>query len=93
MEARAAIESGCSVDLVFSDVVMSGGMSGVDLLNWLRKRRPMLPVLLTSGYSEEIVQAQERREDDARILQKPYSQADLARAIRDAITAVRARRP
>ena len=50
--ALDAISAGDGVDIVFSDVMMPGGMSGVDLAREIRKRWPGLPVVLTTGYME-----------------------------------------
>ncbi|MGZ8286444.1 MAG: PAS domain S-box protein [Allosphingosinicella sp.] len=56
------------VDILFSDVVMPG-LSGVELARLARERDPSLPVLLASGYSEEIVGAAGA---DFEIVRKPY---------------------
>jgi len=82
--ARAAIEvlqSGAHVDLVFSDVVMPGEMTGFDLREWVAANRPDLPVVLTSGFAEDVVNAREPTEDSGHLLRKPYSRADLVEAI------------
>ena len=67
-------------DLVFSDVVMAGGMSGVDLARWVREHRPGTRILLTSGFAN-VAEAGL----DIKLLRKPYKQADLARAVREAL--------
>jgi CheY-like chemotaxis protein len=69
---------------VFSDIMMPGGMNGVELAREIRRRRSDLPVLLTSGYSEAA-----RRSADAegvRILPKPYRLDELAAALDTVIT-------
>jgi PAS domain S-box-containing protein len=66
-EALERLEAG-SVDILFSDVVMPG-LSGIELARLARKRDPRLPVLLASGYSEEIVGAAGA---DFDIVRKPY---------------------
>jgi PAS domain S-box-containing protein len=62
--------------LVFSDIVMPGGISGIELARKVRSRFPELPVLLTTGYSEHLAETQEFP-----MLQKPYQMDSLAGAI------------
>jgi two-component system, NtrC family, sensor kinase len=78
--ALDALASGSSFDLVFSDVVMPGGMSGVELARVLRGRYPGLPVLLTTGYS---IVAQAAGKEGFAILPKPYRPTALQAQIRD----------
>lgn len=56
LAALNSIDRGGPVDLVFSDVIMAGGMNGADLARELARRRPELPVLLTSGYTAALPQ-------------------------------------
>ena len=72
-------EGPAAFDLVFSDVVMPGGMNGVELADEIRCRWPTLPVVLTSGYSETLV---EGRGSEYDLLRKPYSAEALSRLIR-----------
>ena len=83
--AVAILETGAAVDLVFSDVVMAGGMSGYDVVRWVRDHRPGLKVLLTSGFVTEIAQREGVEFESLKILRKPYSRADLAAALRAAV--------
>ena len=76
-EALARLDEGLPVDVVFSDVVMPG-MSGVELGQEIRRRRPDLPVVLTSGYSH--VLAEEGRHG-FELLQKPYAAEELSRVL------------
>ncbi|MBV9508908.1 MAG: response regulator [Caulobacteraceae bacterium] len=77
--ALGALSNGRSVDLVFSDIMMPGGMNGVDLAREVRRRRRNLPVLLTSGYAEA---AKERAAaEGVRVLPKPYRLDELAAAL------------
>jgi len=79
LEALEAIEAQADdFDLVFSDVVMPG-MTGIELAQELRRRRPQLRVVLTSGYSH--VLAQEGRHG-FELLHKPYSVESLTRILR-----------
>jgi len=72
------------VDLLLSDVVMSGGMSGLQLAKDLRIVRPAIPVLFMSGYSDDIVDAA-GDDVDAPVITKPYDRRRLATAVRTAI--------
>jgi len=77
--ALALVELGIAFDLVFTDMVLPGGMSGQQLADEVGKRRPSLPVLYTSGYGENIMPNGGRIEPGAGILSKPYRKAELAR--------------
>jgi PAS domain S-box-containing protein len=83
--AIALLKAGERVDLIFSDVVMPGGLTGFDLADWVHANRPGLPILLTSGFSETIAQGLSADRSEVRILRKPYSGDDLAAAIRSAL--------
>jgi PAS domain S-box-containing protein len=74
-------------DLVFSDLVMPGGMSGLDVCRRIRELSPGTRLLLTSGYSAELLDGDEVRRLSLRILRKPYRQAELARVVRETIDA------
>jgi CheY-like chemotaxis protein len=72
------------VRLLFSDIVMPGSMSGLDLARRGRERYPALRVVLTTGYAPEL--ADETGESSGMvILRKPYRQAELARLLREAL--------
>ncbi len=82
--ALGALANGRGVDLVFSDVMMPGPMNGVDLAREARRRRPGLPVLLTSGYA-----ASAKRDAEAEriaLLPKPYRLEELDAAITATLT-------
>ncbi|WP_395622650.1 PAS domain S-box protein [Sphingomonas daechungensis] len=76
--AEQALESLGSdeVDLILSDVVMPG-MSGLELARRVRETRPGIPVLLATGYSNEIME----RGSECAVLGKPFGAADLSRAM------------
>jgi CheY-like chemotaxis protein len=84
-QAMEALQAGKKIDLVFSDVVMPGGMSGFDLAQWMRTGAPAVPIVLTSGFAEDVARAGEAASLDLEILRKPYSGTELARALRKAI--------
>jgi signal transduction histidine kinase len=70
------------VHLLFSDVVMPGGMFGPELAREASRLRPELKILLTSGYSEQPVEAHDGLGQEIRILNKPYHRHDLAVMLR-----------
>ncbi|MDF0544173.1 PAS domain S-box protein [Sphingobium sp. H39-3-25] len=70
-----------SFDLVFTDIVMPG-LSGIDLARQLRIRAPELPVLLATGYSDQLLG---EREAHLRVLSKPYGAETLSAAISELI--------
>jgi CheY-like chemotaxis protein len=78
-EAMAVVNSD-QVDVVFSDVRMPGGMDGFGLARWLQQNHPEVPVLLTSGWIGTSVQAEDAPRE-VRLIEKPYSQAQVARRI------------
>lgn len=79
--AMAKVEQGESFDLVLTDVIMPRGMSGFELGRDVRERRPV-PIVYMSGNHEP---AGEPFHDDAVLLRKPVRQAELGRALRDAL--------
>jgi CheY-like chemotaxis protein len=71
-------------DLVLSDVVMPDGISGAELAREVKLRWPGTRVLLTSGYAAETMQGRMALPEGVDLLGKPYSNADLVRAINKA---------
>jgi two-component system, NtrC family, sensor kinase len=87
--ALAALRLDSDVDLVFSDILMPGGMNGLDLAREIAVRFPTIPVLLTTGYSAS---AQDAVRRGVVVLQKPYDLEGLRRNIREAVESAKARR-
>ncbi len=83
-EALAVVEAGTIPDLVLTDVVMPG-MSGAELARRLRGLRPGLPVLYMSGYTDDVLQASELEEPRTSFLAKPFDNAELVAAARQAL--------
>jgi CheY-like chemotaxis protein len=75
-EALERLAAGEKPKLIFSDIVMPGGISGIELARKVRERFPELPILLTTGYSEQVGAAH-----GFPILQKPYEMDKLANAL------------
>ena len=80
-DALNRLQRGDKIDLVFSDVVMPGGMNGMALAQAIGNRYPQIPVLLTSGYSDVVQTA----ESQFPILRKPFQLPALDKAIREAL--------
>jgi len=80
-EALRHLQQGIEVDLLFSDIVMPGGIDGLSLAQICRERFPNIPVLLTSGFSDA-AQAADGRFD---ILRKPFELGALERALKVAL--------
>ncbi len=70
--ALAMIEAGLDVDVAFSDIVMPGKLSGIDLAGILRERRPGLPVVLATGYTDQRASL-----PGVQVLAKPYEISQL----------------
>jgi PAS domain S-box-containing protein len=72
------------IQLLLTDLVMPGGLTGFALAEKIRAEKADLPVIYTSGYSTEMRKA-ERLGEDATFLQKPYSTSDLTRLVRQTL--------
>jgi CheY-like chemotaxis protein len=83
--ALAILASERQFDLLFTDVVMPGGMDGVDLAEHAAKMRPELKVLLTSGFVAAGKDGKRNGPLPFPLLNKPYERHELARAVRDAL--------
>jgi PAS domain S-box-containing protein len=83
-QALAAVRAGAPFDLLMTDIIMPGGLNGFEVAEEVQRLRPGTPVLFTSGYSDERLRSAGRRAN-ARILQKPYRRAALARALAEAV--------
>ncbi|WP_366657403.1 PAS domain S-box protein [Fodinicurvata sp. EGI_FJ10296] len=74
------------VDLLFTDVVMPGGMNGPELAKRAAVLRPELKVLYTSGYTDTAMSLNGSLEPGVELLHKPYRRAELARRLRTALS-------
>ena len=81
-EALAIAAEGTPFDLLFTDIVMAGGMNGRELAEQMVATRPSLRVLFTSGYAYDSLHTQGRATMGAPLLRKPYRKAELARMLR-----------
>ena len=86
-EALAIIDNEGDIDLLFTDVIMPGGMNGRQLVDEALKRRPQLKALFTSGYTENAILHHGRLDAGVLLLAKPYRKPELARMLRVALAA------
>src|SRR5262245_15047099 len=84
-EGLAIINGAERIDLLFTDVIIPGGMNGRQLATEALKRRPGLKVLYTSGYTENAIVHHGRLDAGVLLLPKPYLSSDLAKMIRTAL--------
>jgi two-component system cell cycle sensor histidine kinase/response regulator CckA len=72
------------IDLLLTDMIMPGGVTGSDLAAELKKRKPGLKVVITSGYSSELV-GKDFGRSETTFLPKPYQPHQVARMIRETL--------
>ncbi|MEN3350331.1 MAG: hypothetical protein V7632_3966 [Bradyrhizobium sp.] len=83
--ALALVDKGEQFDLLFTDVIMPGGLNGRQLADEVKKRRPDLKVLYTSGYTENAIVHHGRLDEGVLLLTKPYRKAQLATMLQQAL--------
>jgi PAS domain S-box-containing protein len=81
-QALEILEGGERIDLLFTDLIMPGGMNGVVLAREARRRQPRLKVLLTTGYAEASLERTDIGGSEFDLLNKPYRRTDLIRRVR-----------
>ena len=81
------IDGDAAIDLLFTDIVMPGGMNGRQLADEACRRRPGIKVLFTSGYTENAIVHHGRLDPGVLLLAKPYRKQQLAQMIRSALSA------
>ena len=87
LNAREALSrlDGADYDLLFTDLIMPGGMNGVMLAREARRRKPDLKVLLTTGYAESSLERTDAGGSEFDVISKPYVPNELARKVRQVI--------
>ncbi|WP_440997577.1 PAS domain S-box protein [Arhodomonas sp. SL1] len=83
--ALGMLQGDTEIDLLFTDVVMSGGMNGRELATAATRFRPSLRVLYTSGYTENAIVHHGRLDPGVHLLQKPYRHAEMAAKVREVL--------
>lgn len=84
-EALEALATSKDISLMFTDIVMPGGMNGREVVERARQMYPELKVIYTSGYTQDASVHQGRMEVGARFLSKPYRRRDLSRIIKETL--------
>jgi CheY-like chemotaxis protein len=84
--AMLMVDNGEPFDLLFTDVIMPGGMTGRQLADEVARRRPGIKVLYTSGYTDNAIVHQGRLDPGVLLLTKPYRKSQLASMVRRALT-------
>jgi PAS domain S-box-containing protein len=85
-EAIELLRKGVPCDLLFTDVIMPGGMTGPKLAEAARRLRSGLRVLYTSGYTENAIVHHGRVDPGVNLLHKPYRRPELAAKVRAALS-------
>ncbi|HEX7029959.1 MAG TPA: PAS domain S-box protein [Gammaproteobacteria bacterium] len=84
-DAIEIVRQASDIDLLFTDVIMPNGMNGRELVEAVRRLRPAMKILYTSGYTENVDLDHGKPGEDAGFLQKPYRKADLALKVREVL--------
>ncbi|WP_407524171.1 hybrid sensor histidine kinase/response regulator [Methylobacterium oryzisoli] len=80
--ALEVMDGEARIDLLFTDLIMPGGMNGVMLARAARERQPKIKVLLTTGYAEASLERTDAGGTEYEVINKPYKRMDLARRVR-----------
>ena len=84
-EALKALDSRSRIDLLFTDVILAGGLSGPEVAVEAKCRHPAIKILFMSGYPNEAIVRLGKLDDSANLLNKPFRKADLARKVRSVL--------
>jgi PAS domain S-box-containing protein len=86
-DAMGKLRANPQIDMLFTDIIMPGGMSGWELADLARQVRGNLPVVFSSGYALDTLIEKGLASARSIVLTKPYRKAELARRIREALAA------
>jgi signal transduction histidine kinase/CheY-like chemotaxis protein len=80
-EALARIAEGATPDLLFTDVVLAGGMNGREVADRVKAARPAVKVLFATGYTQNAIVHHGRLDEGVQLISKPFSTNDLLNRI------------
>jgi signal transduction histidine kinase len=83
--ALVILDSDEPIDLLFTDVIMAGGMNGLAVADAARKRRAAIKILLTSGYADDALARREPDEPTFELIRKPYHYSALIQRLREVL--------
>lgn len=81
----AILRERSDIDLLFTDIVLPGGMNGLQIGEAVEKMRPGIKILYTSGYSASAIANGGRLKAGVELLSKPYRRAELAAKLRNVL--------
>ncbi len=84
-EALTMLNDAPDIDLLLSDVILPGGLTGPEIATHVLERNPRMKALFMSGYTENAVLDDGRLGDQVLLLQKPFTQQELAQMVRKAL--------
>ncbi|MCG8505375.1 MAG: hypothetical protein MI755_12260, partial [Sphingomonadales bacterium] len=79
------VEEGAAFDLLFTDLILPGGLNGTEVADAVTTCRPDVAVVYTSGYSANLLEEQKSNGTSTEILPKPYPGTVLAESVRRAL--------
>lgn len=91
IDALTLVDQRPDIEMLFSDIVMPKGVSGIELARMVRSRHPHIAVLLTSGFTSDDGISTGKSSEEFGILHKPYAPEELAAAVNNALAAARSR--
>jgi len=86
-QALQLLDSSNGIELLLSDVVLPGGMTGIELAATVTERRPEIKVLLMSGYPTDALDRAGQPIEEIALLAKPFTRVTLARRLRQVLEA------
>ncbi|MBQ1203916.1 MAG: response regulator, partial [Loktanella sp.] len=84
-EAAAIFSADATITLVFTDIILPGGESGLELGRYAGKLRPEVPVIYMSGFSDTVAGADKVLREGGNFLRKPFRRNELSLVLEQAM--------